>query len=391
MVSFCKERAQTSIDLMVQMMQNNSKHLYRIGLYGAKNHGKSCFLAALGCLRQVNPRKHVCRRLPRTSSKELENSDALERGYDWVEKAENLLMNAQVPPATPIGEEPIALRYQFTFADKRKADIELIDYSGELLSSDIQTGIQAEDLRRRMDEMDAIFVLAPYPIDGEANSMPKELNDLGSVFSLLQADKNKDYPPIPIALVVNKWDRRDSTDPQDYEAQLLALKTFFEDEEASGAYLTLHNQLSGFSKNKENFSCFPLSSFGEHSNIKGIDVPKLEGADSGKDSCLSSFGMEDPFAWAIDRRDEIDREEMERQAEGTMLLSKWNPCRIQAIWEDARKTSQSCQNLRIRYPQDDERLQSSATLVGKLRRLKRQATLIFPLCNQSLNQWYWMI
>ena len=237
-----------------------------------------------------------------------------------------------MPTATPI-EEPIALRYRFNFADKRDSKVELIDYSGELLNPEEQDSTLAESLRRKMEELDAIFVLAPYPSTEDSSVLPEQLNGLGSAFALLHEDKNKP-PRIPIALVVNKWDRRASLADDDYDAEISALEEFIENDGKKHGHLALRNQLANLAADAD-FAIFPLSAFGE-SDRKEIgsdgkakkDFPKLANVKDDSSGQLASFGMEDPFAWAIDRRDEIDREASEERAEAALRLNALNPIRL---------------------------------------------------------------
>ena len=361
------------------MSQNDPKHRYRIALYGAKGHGKSCFLAALGCPRETNSRGHSCKRLPRTSAPEPKTKDALARGYDWVEKAEKLLLSGDVPAVTPVEEEPIALRYRFHLADKRDAEVELIDYSGELVNPDTQTSALAEVLREKMEKLDAIFVLAPHPGEGDATVLPFELHGLGSAFSLIL----KDRPSIPVGLIVNKWDRRGPIDHEDYEGERQDLDAFLADAGKSGGYLDLRNQLAKFSADNKNFAAFPLSAFGRYESQAGggkkeatMDVPKLTGTKGDASGLLASFGLEDPFAWAIDRRDEIDREAAEQRAEETLRVNRWNPLSLGKLWAEAGEASRRVRGLTHRFPPNDTRLQTTGDLAGGLQKVKAFATLL---------------
>ena len=368
-------------------MQSPKTHHYRIALYGAKGHGKTCLLAALGSARSPNPREHVCTRLPRTQDDASGEKDkakasperkALIRGYDWVEKAERALLEGNVPQPNE-NEEPLALRYRFNLADKRNCIVELIDYSGELLDPNTQTDDLAEKLRAHMENLDALLVLAPFPSPSADAGIPQQLHGLEGALSLLHKDKNRP-PPIPIAFIVNKWDYRGPINHDDYEAEQQALLDFLDSEGKTTGHTNLRNHLSSLADDDDNFHAFAVSAFGEHESKatkvgSGKDkqaVPKLTKGDAADARILSSFAIEDPFAWVIDRRDEIDRNALKEDALDALRRSIW---KFPPAWGRTGEITERHEGLVKRYPPKDSRLRPTKKLLGKLNALKWAAVL----------------
>lgn len=380
-------------------MKTPKAHHYRIALYGAKGHGKTCLLAALGSTRYPNPRDHGCNRLPRTEANASGDKDkaspelqARIRGCDWVEKAEKALLEGNVP-APNQNDDPLALLYRFNLADKRNCIVELIDYSGELVDPDAQTADRAAKLRSHMENLDALLVLAPYPAPSTNTGIPQQLHGLEGALSLLHKDKNRP-PPIPIAFIVNKWDYRGPINHDDYEAEQQALLNFLDSEGKATGHTKLRNHLSNLADDDDNFHAFAASAFGEHESKatkvgSGKDkqtVPKLAKGASAGVRVLSSFAIEDPFAWAIDRRDEIDRATFKEDALDALRRSIW---KFPPPWGRTGEITERHEGLVKRFPPKDSRLRPTRKLLVKLNARKWAAVLcsvlyayvLWTLCN----------
>ena len=182
------------------------RHCYRIGVIGSKSSGKSCLLAALSMARNPNIHGYTATRI---AVEDTNNAD-LCKGNEWADKATLFLENGKWPEPTP--HERASVRFKFTDGRTRQKNVELIDYSGELLNPDVAQSELAKRLREVLREMDGLIVLAEYPLQGENPSkLEKSLNGLLGVFALLNVGHKK-HPNVvtrqtPIAMIVNKWDR----------------------------------------------------------------------------------------------------------------------------------------------------------------------------------------
>lgn len=156
-----------------------AKKIYRFALYGRRNSGKTCLLAALAMERTAHPEGLSCTWLAEDPKDDWLNSrgntgenanevlTTFRRGREWLELAIRNLEEGSVPPPNPNDSDVLRLRYEFTVADHRTFSVELIDYSGELIEPDLSDSELAQRLRRRMLTMDGILVLAEAPHPGQ--------------------------------------------------------------------------------------------------------------------------------------------------------------------------------------------------------------------------------
>jgi len=312
-----------------QRSTNHDIKVYRFGLYGHTGSGKTCLLAALAMDRQPHPEGFTCEWLPEGTGdqgpKVLQEEEA--QGRKWLQMSIERLRQHEVPPPNPNTQNPLAFVYDFG-AHGRSFRIELFDYSGELIDADVTTSETAARLRERLEEMDAWFVLAPAPFPNEDQKpLASQLHSLQRSFSLLRGGKQEGSQlAMPIALLMNKWDRRSPIEYRAPENENQEMEEFLDSDPPPRhrqLYDSLNNAvLPGY------FKAFPVSVFGEHEfieitdqngNPQRIERPK-------EIDPIHPFFLLDPFVWAAQRRDELDVELFE-QASGAMQtpISRWLP------------------------------------------------------------------
>lgn len=110
--------------MKAKSMNKVSEKVYRLGLYGRSNSGKTCILAALSMPRTPHPKGYTCTwrpvdaPAPKTSEgKHDEWLLSLHRGKRMMEEAVARLAQKDVPPPTPIGGEQLIFEYDFTIPD----------------------------------------------------------------------------------------------------------------------------------------------------------------------------------------------------------------------------------------------------------------------------------
>ena len=296
------------------------RHCYRIGVVGSKSSGKSCLLAALSMARNPNIHGYTATRI---AVEDTSNAD-LCKGNEWADKATLFLENGKWPEPTP--HERASVRFKFTDGLTRQKNVELIDYSGELLNPDVAQSELAKRLREVLREMDGLIVLAEYPLQGENPSkLEKSLNGLLGVFALLNVGHKK-HPntvtrQIPIAMIVNKWDRSPyfDTSPSGQGEACETLEKFLASEPRpfhASVASALGPAAGGW------FKSFAVSAVGavrrEGAGDQVREMPPGKGT-------LASFGLEEPFLWVIQQRDDIDIAEQEQSLKRwfTWLLPPW--------------------------------------------------------------------
>ncbi|MEI7687727.1 MAG: hypothetical protein WCL32_22200, partial [Planctomycetota bacterium] len=144
---------------------------YRFALFGRRNAGKTCILAALAMERLANPKQFACTWIDRPGPNLLASlratdpgaADGFTLGKKWLDRAIEQLGHCDVPPPNPNESEAFRFLFQFTTPDHRTFLVEMIDYSGELIDSNLTDTELAKRLRQHMLATDAILVLAEVP------------------------------------------------------------------------------------------------------------------------------------------------------------------------------------------------------------------------------------
>lgn len=152
--------------------------IYRFSLYGRKNSGKTCILAALAMERRAHPDGLSCtwieppsHALDQAGNSTGESSESIASaftlGKEWLEQGMRNLARGERPAPNPNDKTVFRFMYEFTAADHRTFLVELIDYSGELIDPDLSDTELATALRQHLLSMDGILVLAETPHPGQ--------------------------------------------------------------------------------------------------------------------------------------------------------------------------------------------------------------------------------
>jgi hypothetical protein len=330
--------------------------VYRFALYGRTAAGKTCFLAALNMTRRKHPRGYVCDRLPglngvasppgnpETWDIRHDPVKAFYAGAHKIAEAEQVLASGGIPPPTR-RQPPYLLVYSFTDPQHGKCLAELIDYAGELTDPDLVSddpGKLADLLQRHIETLDGLFVLAEAPRKGEeSTSFPEELRRLRQSLDLLHKRMARGTKwSIPVALILSKWDRQGQVDASN-EERLVEVTAFLHSPGAD-EYSKLDSALRGITTDPErNYSIFAASAFGQtrsatvvlNDESRQAEVPVSPGL-------LASYGLEDPFFFAIRRRDAIDLDSYRKaipSGRGSRWLNPLKPLAPLGWWSRARR------------------------------------------------------
>jgi hypothetical protein len=312
------------------------RKVYKLGMYGRAGSGKTCILAALAMARITHPEQLSCTWIPEPAglprpAGDPENWDshdpatAFHRGKEWLEAAIAYLARRDVPPPNPANlAEPLRFSFQFATPEPRLFPVELIDYSGELIDPSITNDALAQRLREHMAAMDGLLVLAEAPDPGrDTGPLSYELWRLAQAFALLGEEaQHGPALDVPVALLINKWDRRGALDFDNPDHENTRLQQFLEST-PEPPHRALVQMLSN-SVTEDNFAVFPVSAFGEHETLAdGREIPKQVHP-------LKSFGLEDGFIHVARQRDAID---MARYEADVRRLSPWR------FWQSVTHTS----------------------------------------------------
>jgi hypothetical protein len=349
---------------LLTSMPASKKKVYRFALYGRRNSGKTCILASLAMERVAHPDGLSCTWLdtpPKGSRPTGEagygNEDdvtaAFTHGKAWLEQAIRNLEQGAVPPPNPHDKDAFRFMYEFTAGDHRTFLVELIDYSGELIDPDLSDTDLAKRLRQHMLTMDGILVLAEAPCWGQqAGELYKELQRLKRAFAALRGEK-QDGPAlaVPVALLINKWDRRTQTDGFSSRKRPSEIDEFLASQ-PEPPHRGLVDTLQG-SVVQGLFKAFPVSAFGKHATngeVNGTENGQKHPERPAQVNPLCSFGLEDGFVWACRCRDQIDVSELESEARNRAWWKPW-----QLVDRKVRRSlKERASQLGQRFPQSSE-------------------------------------
>ncbi len=295
--------------------QNSSK-LYRFALYGRSSSGKTCILAALAMPHGSHPKNYTATVHPidlSLAKNETERA-GLEKNKAWISEATSFLKRGEILPPTPI-DVHLRFQYEFTTPEHQNYWIELLDYSGELIEPDLTGGDLAKDLREKLKKMDGLLVLAEAPRqkDGENENYEafEELYKLQQAFTSLRREmQDGENLNLPIALLINKWDRLGNIERSNLEAEQTKLEAFFQNV-PHPPHRELERVLSSVIS-EGNFKKFPVSALGECELIENETNHVIERPI--KTNPLHSFGLEDAFIWMAQHLDEMDFQRFSTEA-----------------------------------------------------------------------------
>lgn len=333
--------------------------IYRFALYGRAASGKTCILAALAMNRSAHPENYTCDWIEAPSHLKKPKGDpstwdprrpetAFFLGQQWLRQARDRLEKGDVPPPNPNQLEPFRFLFDFTTPDQGAMSVELIDYSGELIDPGISDDELAKRLREHLTTMDGILVLAeaPHP-DQSSRPLFEEMRRLKQAFQSLRGEM-QDGPRYnaPVALLINKWDRRAHVIPTDQEAIENELQRFLHgnpEPPHRGLVDTLRNAVTA-----GNFKAFAVSAFGVSEIVEqpGPDGRPRKVERPRQISPLPAFNLEDGFVWAVDRRNAIDLARFQKRYS---RLSSWKIWQLLGGKSSPRKLRKQSRLLQPRF------------------------------------------
>lgn len=288
-------------------------HYYRLGIVGSKNSGKTCLLASLSMPRRPNPSGCTAVRLT-LNSETLKDDESFRLGDEWINTAAQALSEGRWPDANPNEDRRRSLRFEFSDGQTRRKFVDLFDYSGELLNPQAQDSELAEKLRKTLSEVDGLVVLAEHPAsEAESSKIEHDLNGLLRVFALLSDERRRQ---VPIALLINKWDRSPHFDPSaDVKSQTMVMLEKFLRQTPAPLHKRVADALPPAAVTG-GFKIFPVCAIQAMRQADGSELPPKPGT-------IQTMGLEDPFLWLIKAVDEHALAEQENHL--SRLATWWMP------------------------------------------------------------------
>jgi uncharacterized protein YqgV (UPF0045/DUF77 family) len=318
---------------------------YHFGFFGLSGSGKTCILAALDMQRIEHPASYTGTLLPiqvkrptgdsETWTAEEQRADILYKSNDRLEQSKKHLRHGSVPESTELNIDFI-FDYKFASPETGEFHAVLIDYGGELVNPKNAPQEIAKELRDKLQGMDGLFVLAPAPhLEETRKDVSERLNRLQKTMGLMEFPQ-----PIPVALLVTKWDRI---------APLSEYTTVQEPLTKEQLPTTEHRDLYNDLINKvgpDNCKAFAVSAFGECErhitpDNKETEIPKQVNP-------LASFGLLEGFLWAGQRLQTIQSqneaiqfqnhvEQLQNYEQAVASYQKWRPYPSLSLWKLKRQ------------------------------------------------------
>ncbi|HRE98933.1 MAG TPA: hypothetical protein PLI18_00345 [Pirellulaceae bacterium] len=330
-------------------------------LYGRPASGKTCLLAALAMPREPHPDGHSCIWVcdsqtisPPSGSRESwdVNDPTVARflGKEWLQRAIDAISAGELPRANPNDATPFRLLFDVTQTNGRVQRIEMIDYSGELVDPNLSDDVLARKLLNHLEMADGILVLAEAPRrDEPLYELYRELQILQQALALVNDRRRKtSADPIPIAMLLNKWDRFSKMEEFEKEIAQIEVQEFINQKPVvpQRALYSVLQSLAGSLHETPFSEIFPVSAFGRTRRESREIDGKVRELELPRDLApLPSYGLEDPLVWISRRTDQLELHELEQRAGRLAFWKLWQlPSRTGA------KVSRHAEELRRRMP-----------------------------------------
>lgn len=327
---------------------------YNLGFFGLSGSGKTCILAALDMQRVAHPLGYTGSLLPLedkrptgvpdTWNAEEKRADVQYKSSDRLEEAKQQLKHGNVPESTELSID-FLFDYKFSSAKTGEFYVRLTDYGGELVNPNNAPQEIAKELRKKLEGMDGLLVLAPAPFPDEAKKgVSEKLQRLQKTMGLFQFRK-----PIPIVLLITKGDRIAPLSEYTVAQQPLT-KEDFPTTEHLDLYHDLVNKVG-----KENCKAFLASAFGECERCttedgKETELPK-------KVNPLTPFGLLEGFIWLAQRLEVIQSQrnvlQLQHYEQLVANYKKWRPYPSLSLWQLQNRGKEIID----KFPRDSEMAQ----------------------------------
>lgn len=335
-----------------------NRHNYKIGIIGAKNSGKTCLLAVLGMPHSPNSSSFSVTR----AAVGKERDPRFGEGDARMNEAKDSLDKGMFPDATnpKTGHENYALRFDFGDGRNWTKRVDMFDYAGDLLDPELIDSDLSTRLQQALGDMDGLIVLAEFPKSpGNGERLEVAFGKIMRSFAKINNEGKRNGATVPIAMLINKWDRSPDFDPNaSIEDQATLQAERFLNANPPPYHKAVADTLKSIAGG-DRFRIFPVSA---------INMTRADGGREAvpRTDVMPCSWIEDPFIWLIGQIDSLRLDEA-----ATILGSSrsWLPLR----WPYLFTNNFWHLNGRIRPPAEESR---------RFALLRRKS--IFAFCTQVL-------
>lgn len=318
------------------MSKTNKYPLYRLAVYGRSAAGKTCYLAALAMMSEVSRSGSTCTWIPRPRAEGYSFAVDKKAGPIYAASADRLsksihaLENGSVPEPNELNAGDLRFLFLFTAPGREPFLVETIDYSGELVDPDVSEGALADQLRKHLQNMDGLIVLAEAPREGaESQELHSELLRLEQALALLAKDSQRQrLGRSPILLAVNKWDRLGSLVDAELGTEAERLQQQLDSQNRAFSGHARLSRLIAAVAPEGGSACRPVSAFGE-TVVDALGAGFVERPKYVRP--IRSFGIEEAIVELIDLKDRLDLAAIHSTTGRASGLALWDPAAIRTI------------------------------------------------------------
>ncbi|MFW6118702.1 MAG: TRAFAC clade GTPase domain-containing protein [Planctomycetota bacterium] len=263
-----------------------------VGIHGARNTGKTCYLACL-----------YGRQAVEDAALTFEDAQSIE----GLKAAWETLQNGDVPDATAL-TVPTDIRMNL-HSEGNRWKLLTHDYAGALVQRSDSGETQLErEVKDWLLASDAVLVFVGVDTwlsedDSDARERQAELDLF--LNGLIEMSAEQNTVARPLALVLTKWDMVGSIS-DDPAAEQERAREFLEERATSETMAGVMEQVG------DRFNVFPVSSFGRH---RRGNLPPADGPEP--------FNLHAPLVWAVQAADEALFSEARRRVRGLVDSRRW--------------------------------------------------------------------
>ena len=319
-----------------------SLHVCRIGMFGYPTSGKTAILASLAMNRMAHPDGINLSWSRETLGSVADDKSEMQReefkgGVSWVNMAVSQIQKGLVPQANRIIDRQRLLFSLTHPKSKKHCLIELLDYSGELVTatSDGKVEKVRESIKEYFKSLDGILILAEMPGKTAKSIAVRNTENITNVFADLVKEREAGkLDTCPIGILVNKWDRHGKIDYTNPAAELKKLDKLLKSPPLN-SHLNLWNVVQAVTPPYEKDGAIrgagfirPVSAFGKCKVVKRVsrgDDRVVEIYETPiSNQVLMSFGLEDAFLEIVNLKDKIDLANFEATTKSASIWRFWD-------------------------------------------------------------------
>lgn len=344
-------------------LPSTPKNHYRFAMIGTTSSGKTCLLAQMALAKNYSQRftssfvTTGCRltqeeEMRKDQSRDLRQRYNFQIGEERLKAAQKDLQAYRLP--APTTNDTVRPMVTFRLSDAEERGDFFIwteDYAGELLAVDGLSDPTSHSYRLKENFLyyDGLIVVVDAVCNpNQEKQLRRQVENLHQFLgALAEAEKEKRTSPIPMVVVLPKWDRVSSPiDFQNPANEQKKLAEYLEKHSICKSIITaiqskakaideeleetpVHDLTAGIACGS-NAAIFPTSAFGKAIlSEKGEELPDPAGS--------GAFCLVEPYYWLANKCDELQTKQFEKRLNAIPALWPWGLWALRSEMKTCRK------------------------------------------------------